>query len=301
LKSSAWMKPEYVLQPRRLLRRVTAREVDSEFVDIILPWGLPIRVRPEDALGRALGRLGVYDLAVSETLWRLSDAGETVVDVGANVGYTTAVVAGRLGRSGRVLCLEPHPEIFQELRHNVTCWRERLPGIGFKCLEAAVSDTTGKLILGERPDFKYNRGVASLEISDPTGKGRCFEVSAVRLDDPQVGIETIHLLKVDVEGHESRVFEGARQLLKSRRVRDVIFEEHNEYPTAASNLLEASGYQLYRIHKAFWGPELLRPDSETRRSSWEPTSFLATRDADRARQRLRARGWVILRGKAREG
>ena len=182
----------------------------------------------------------------------------------------------------------------------MTCWRERLPGIGFKCLEVAVSDTTGRLALGERPDFKYERGGASLEMSDPTGKGRCFDVSAIRLDDPRVGIETIHLLKVDVEGHESRVFEGARQLLENRRVRDVIFEEHDEYPTAASDLLEASGYQVYRIHKAFLGPRLLSPDSETRRSSWEPTSFLATRDADRARQRLRARGWLTLRGKARE-
>jgi FkbM family methyltransferase len=293
------MKPEYVLQPRRLLRRLTAREVDSEFVDVILPWGLPIRIRPRDALGRALGRLGVYDLAVSETLWRLTDAGETVVDVGANVGYTTAVVAGRLGRSGRVVSFEPHPDVFRELEHNVTCWQKLLPGIRFEYLQAGLSDTNGKLMLAEQAGFRHNRGVAKVDTADAGGNGRRFEVPVMRLDDAMRG-ERVHLLKLDVEGYESVVLRGARQFVEGGRVREVIFEEHDEYPTAASDLLEASGYRVYRIHKAFLGPRLLSPDSETRRSSWEPTSFLATRDADRARQRLRARGWLILRGKARE-
>jgi FkbM family methyltransferase len=293
------MKPEYVLQPRRLLRRVTAREVHSEFVDVILPWGLPIRVRPEDALGHALRRLGVYDLAVSETLWRLTDAGETVVDVGANVGYTTAVVAGRLGRSGRVVSFEPHPDIFRELEHNVTRWQKLLPSIRFEYLEAGLSDTNGELMLAEQAGFPQNRGVAKVETGDAGGNGRRFEVPVMKLDDAMRG-ERVHLLKLDVEGYEPAVLRGARQFVEGHRVRDVIFEEHNEYPTAASDLLEGSGYQIYRIHKAFCGPRLLPPDSETRRSSWEPTSFLATSDAGRARQRLSARGWSILRGKARE-
>src|SRR5437867_12983823 len=107
-----WAKPEYLLQPRRLLRRLTGQWLETEFADVCLPWGLPIRVPATNALGRALRRFGLYDLAVSETLWRLTDPGETVADVGANVGYTAAVGAGRLRGTGTVFSCEAHPTAF---------------------------------------------------------------------------------------------------------------------------------------------------------------------------------------------
>src|SRR5438093_9108038 len=112
-------KPEYICQPTRLLRRLVARKIGSEFMDIILPWELRIRVRPNEVLGRALRCLGVYDLAVTETAWRLLDTGETAVDIGANIGYMTAVMAGRLMQGGKILSFEPHPQTFQELIYNV--------------------------------------------------------------------------------------------------------------------------------------------------------------------------------------
>jgi hypothetical protein len=122
-------------------------------------------------------------------------------------------------------------------------------------------------------------------------------VPAARLDDVLASVEAIGVLKLDVEGHERKVLCGARQIVEEHRARDVVFEEHNEYPTAASEILQKCGYELYRIHKTFFGPRLLPPDATKRRSSWEPTNFLATLAPDRARRRLQARGWSILRGR----
>jgi hypothetical protein len=102
------------------------------------------------------------------------------------------------------------------------------------------------------------------------------------------------VLKLDVEGHEWNVLHGAAQFLRDHRVRDVVFEEHKKYPTAASDLLETCGYHIYRIQKTFMGPRLLPPDVPTPPSSWEPTSFLATYAPQRARRRLSARGWCAL-------
>src|SRR2546428_2861985 len=220
-----WAKPEYLLQPRRLLRRLTAGSPNPHSVEIMLPWGLPILVQPGDFIGAALRRLGVYDLAVSETLWRLTDAGETVVDVGANVGYTTAVVAGRLGRSGRVVSFEPHPDVFRELEHNVICWQKLLPGIRFEYLQAGLSDANGKLMLAEEAGFRHNRGVAKVDTADAGGNRRRFEVPVMKLDDAMGGAR-VHLLKLDVEGYESVVLRGARQFVEGGRIREVIFEEH---------------------------------------------------------------------------
>ena len=65
-----------------------------------------------------------------------------------------------------------------------------------------------------------------------------------------------------------------------------------------TRLLEGAGYHVRRMHKTFFGVELIPPDATTGRSVWEPTNFLATRDVDRARERLSTRGWSILRGES---
>ena len=293
-----WAKPEYLLQPRRLLRRLTTDPSDPHAVEVMLPWGLPIRVQPDDSIGRSLHRLGIYDLAVSETLWRLTDAGDTMVDIGANIGYTTAVVAGRLKACGEIFCFEPHPETFRVLSENVARWRRLLLGIEFECFQTALSDVPGEAILVQPWEFERNRGTARLESGCPGDGRKFFKVVAAQLDEVLPASKAIHLLKLDVEGHEARVLRGAQQILKDGRARDVVFEEHGEYPTAASRLLEGYGYNVRRIRKTFFGPELIPPDATTDRSAWEPTNFLATRDVDRARERLSARGWSILRGES---
>ena len=288
------VKPEYVFRPGQLMRRLITRLPGSEFIDFILPWGLPLRVRPSEAQGRALCLLGVYDLAVTETLWRLLDEGETTVDSGANIGYMTAVMAGRLVKSGAVLCFEPHPQVFQELTYNITRWQQLLSGVHFQCCQEALSDKPGTLILVEPRGYEHNRGLARVAAHHFEAQGSAFEVAATRLQDALAGIEEIHVLKLDVEGHEWNVLHGAVQFLRDHRVRDVVFEEHKKYPTAASDLLEACGYHIYRIQKTFMGPRLLPPDVPRPPSSWEPTSFLATYAPQRARQRLSARGWCVL-------
>ena len=59
------------------------------------------------------------DLAVSEALWRLLDPGALALDVGANIGFMTNLMAWRSGPCGRVLAFEPHPEVFRSLAENV--------------------------------------------------------------------------------------------------------------------------------------------------------------------------------------
>jgi hypothetical protein len=88
------------------------------------------------------------------------------------------------------------------------------------------------------------------------------------------------------------VFQGGANLFNSGRVRDCIFEEHGAYPTGATRFLEDRGYTLFTILRTLTRPVLAPPASE--RSSWESTSYLATRDAVRAQARLAGRGWRAL-------
>ena len=94
-------KPEYLFQPSKLCAALFIRkEVKQVPQNIRLPWGKSLEVKPGDAIGQSIIKLGVYELSVSEALWRLLDTGDTFVDAGANIGYMSSLMAARVGRRG---------------------------------------------------------------------------------------------------------------------------------------------------------------------------------------------------------
>src|SRR5580704_36595 len=91
-------KPEYLYQPHQFVRRLTrAIRPQPEEVEVLLPWGLRMRVKPCEDHGRSLYHFGLYDLVLSEAIWRLLDRCERAIDIGANIGYVTGLMAARLG------------------------------------------------------------------------------------------------------------------------------------------------------------------------------------------------------------
>jgi len=295
-------KPEYFFQPRHALQRLICcqRSQKDEFIDVRLPWGMPIRVRPSEVQGKILLTLGVIDLAVTEVLWRLAEPGEVAVDVGANIGYMTAVLAARVGSipGGAIWAFEPHPEIFKELEFNVSRWRTKFDKIHFIIQQIALSDVSQTAVLIEPDSFSLNRGLAFMSKKDDKHTyeriKNTIEVKSLRLDDFSPEKEEIGVLKIDVEGHEVEVLKGAQRLFEEGKIRDCVFEEHSAYPTAATCFLEKKGYKIFRIHRKFWKPLLLSTDSEVPRIKWLPTSFVATRQPNRLIKRLKGIGWQSL-------
>lgn len=303
---SALLKPEYIFQPKRLWNRLfhLSPPSDLEFLTETLPWGLKIQIRPQEEHGQILIRLGVIDLVVTEVLWRLTNPGEVGVDVGANIGYMTAVLASRIAQvpGGSVYAFEAHPEVFKELAFNVQCWRAMLRNVQLYPHNLAISQEAGSLQLSIPQAFNSNRGLAFVASADraetlppESGSDTIIDVPSQRLDDLFEGIERIGVLKIDVEGHELSVLKGAAHLLEHHKVRDCIFEEHRAYPTPVTDYFEGFGYRVFRLHRTFFKPVLLKPDSQQVRLSWLPTSFLATCDPERAIARLNRPGWQVLR------
>ena len=287
-------KPEYAYRPLQLFRRLRYRRyVTDEFATVALPWGMAIRIRPTETIGKSLLTLGIYELLVSEVLWRLTDPDDSAADVGANIGYMTALLSNR-ARSGKVWAFEPHPEVFAELEHNLVL----NSGVGSSATiatNAAVSDRSGTLMLVSPEGFAHNRGLSNVT-ADRTDGGR--DCRAVQLDDVFPGNQRLGIVKIDVEGHERNVLIGGARLFGEGRVRDCLLESHELYPNAVTEFLEGAGYSVFGLEKQFRGPALTHP-SETGRSTWEPASLLATRDPERARTRLAARGWHCLRRRGR--
>jgi FkbM family methyltransferase len=113
--------------------------------------------------------LGVYDLPVTETLWRLTELGDLGVDAGANIGYTASVLAVRAGPAGLVVAFEPHPVLRAELAANIARWAG-CAAVPVDVRGCALSAAPGTLALVEGDAFaamsaQYSRARRACSLS----------------------------------------------------------------------------------------------------------------------------------------
>jgi FkbM family methyltransferase len=301
-------KPQYIFHPGRLLRRAGYKRQaqDGRYEVAELPWGLPLEVHTSDAIGFSILVGRVFDPTVTEALHRLIDPGDRVIDVGANIGYMSSLAAARAGPTGEVHAFEPHPHVFDALRRNAERWRGREGVANVELHNAALSDESGSGELGVGPVFEANMGLSSLRGDEaPAGNGgNTITVSLSRLDQ-LLADERVGLVKIDVEGHEAGVLRGAEALFADGLVRDIVFEDHDPYPSEPTEIAEAAGFTLISLDNDLFGLRLDRPEDRDAEAAWPGPSYLATRDPERARQRLTPRGWQVaeiapsLRGRRR--
>jgi FkbM family methyltransferase len=174
---------------------------------------------------------GDYERATTEYLKRTVPVDGVAVDVGANFGYYTCLLA-RLAWQGKVLAFEPDPEVFELLRDNIAanwCGGVAAP------TNAAVGDRSGTLTLHRRVERTGNTSIAPPDERELERSGRATEVFDVRcttLDEVTAPLDRVDVVKVDVEGAEPLVLAGMEQLVRRHRP-DVVMEWSPEQTVAA--------------------------------------------------------------------
>ena len=157
----------------------------------------------------------------------------------------------------------------------------------------ALSDQAGEGTLVAGASAEFDMAVAALDTEHAAAGGwETITVPLARLDEVP-GVERLGLMKIDVEGHEADVLRGAWGLLESGAVRDIVFEDHDDYPSAATAVVEDAGYELISLDNDLWGLRLGAPEDRGEVPAWPGPSYLATREPDRARERLSRRGWQV--------
>ena len=199
------------------------------------------------SLSPELALTGTYDPPFVDFLKRRLRPGMTFVDVGANVGLFTILAASRVGPAGRVFAYECNPELIGFLRRNIAMsWfddRVRL------IPKAAHRDDEERRFPVPRDQKMLGSLTRFDELGRPAEDLQEFQVSCERLDVGLADVPYIDLLKIDVEGGEAAVLDGASRLLDEGRV-GVIAMEYRESRTPR----RAPGRDGEAAHVACAGP-----------------------------------------------
>jgi len=197
--------------------------------------------------------------------------GDVVVDVGANIGFHTLVSSVTTGQRGRVYSIEAHPKTYKALCGNI-----KFNGFNnVKTFNLAIGERQGHITFSDKRQDDRNSVVSD---------GEGVKVEMARLDSLDIGESSIALLKVDVEGYEKLVFEGAGRFLE--KVRCICYESAEDHfrefgynCTELNDILRARGFELFR----FADKGLLRIGRSY--ISEKPENIVAVRDVEDFRDR----------------
>ncbi|HLL16136.1 MAG TPA: FkbM family methyltransferase [Pyrinomonadaceae bacterium] len=189
---------------------------------------------------------GAYEPFETELMHSLVKPGDTVLDIGANIGYYTLILARLVGERGKVYAFEPDPTNYELLKRNIALngYKNVVP------VMKATSNKNGTLRLYLCRDNKAMHRVYDSQYCDGF-----IEIEAVRLDDYFAGREEkIDFIKIDIEGAEYAALEGMATLLgKSRRAilvteyTPIAIKEFGIEPQEYLRLLMDFGFKFERI------------------------------------------------------
>lgn len=192
---------------------------------------------------------GTYEIALSQAMVKLVEPGWTCLDVGANRGYFTLLLAKLSGQNGRVVAFEAHPGNAAQVRGNV--------GVnGFEARvrveNQAVSDGSCahlNLFPGrEQRSEEWN--VVGHDVEGNQTQS-AMQIPAISLDAYFPIGSRVDFVKMDIEGAEVQALAGMRRLLRECRPL-VLIEFHGQEGWNSRNELLEAGYLCYDTDAARW-------------------------------------------------
>jgi FkbM family methyltransferase len=234
---------DILLHDEKPLRRIAARIIARSRLGYWL--GLKIKVGNYLLLFHptSLSTILWYDSTSrsedAEFIQSFLQAGDTYIDVGANIGVTAIPGAMAVGNSGKVIAFEPHPRTVNYLRENILL--NNLNNIEVQ--NCALGDVRGTTYFTDKSSDDMNKVVS-------TDKSN-IQVPISLLDSFTEQYDRISLLKVDAEGYEKFVLAGAAQSMA--KVECIYFEvdecNFSDFGYSSQDLLRqvmALGFSIWR-------------------------------------------------------
>jgi FkbM family methyltransferase len=204
----------------RLARWVAPIDKRARLPEICLVRdGMLFVTRPGVPIGWHIAFFGSYEPDLRKIMRAVLPPGGAAVDIGANIGWHTLLMAGLVGPQGRVLAIEANPSVCDELAKNVRI--NRLANVDIVPHAAGEREEQLSFMCSRADDPDAGNGY----IQPGTDVSGAISVQARPLDAivSESGLARLDLIKIDVEGFEWPVLCGGEQTIAKFRPY-VIFE-----------------------------------------------------------------------------
>lgn len=231
-----------------------AKAKGQELIDIMPGINLPMAIHPDMYFCRGYTQY-VFEPNTLDFIRDNLKPGQTVLDVGANVGYLSLFCSKLVTSTGRAIAFEPSEFAFNLLQKN-------------KKINNFTNLEIYQVGLGERNEIaEFNSGEPGMEVYNSLGTithrsadPQKFERVKVQLfkgsewlHDKKV--EHIHLMKLDVEGGEYTVLKGLLEMFQAHKISRLLIEITHEmsqafgyHPSDIIIMLRECGYDWFKLH-----------------------------------------------------
>ncbi|MCD5397250.1 MAG: FkbM family methyltransferase [Candidatus Pacebacteria bacterium] len=180
-------------------------------------------VELSSAVGLSIWFRGVYELKNTLLIQKILSSGDIFFDIGGNAGYFSVIASPIVGPAGSVHYFEPNPKLCALFKRSL----EKNEISNVKIVPKAVMSNNGKVKFLSMKDSGLSRIVIDPKVIKNNQKNKLTTVPSITIDDYcQLNMDTKDcpkLIKIDVEGAELNVLQGAKQTLK--RHQPIIFAE----------------------------------------------------------------------------
>lgn len=147
----------------------------------------------------------VWEKESVEIVQMLVKPGDTVLDVGANFGYYSIMCSKLVGAAGKVISSEPTAYFGDRLKHHIS--KNNITNI--RLLPFGFSDQTNTL------EIKIDPSTATMHMPEQDVFLKTEQIKLVTFDSyvQENGLEKLDFIKIDVDGHEPKFLEGAKETI----------------------------------------------------------------------------------------
>jgi len=175
--------------------------------------GCLLSVYPHSHVGWQLYCMGTYERGLRGLMRAFIRPGDLCLDVGANIGWHTLLLSRLVGSSGHVHAFEPNPSVLKLLNENL-----HLNDIGNTTVHpVAVGNVNGEAFFNAPPVGSKEAGNGYMVNSSLDEGNGVIRVPICVLDSLLLSGRPVRFIKIDVEGYEAGVLQGASHILARYR------------------------------------------------------------------------------------
>ncbi len=232
--------------------------------------GYKLTTIPNDTgISKELLKFRKHEPATTEIVSKALKKGMVCLDIGSNIGYYACLENKSVGKEGRVIAIEPTPLTYQYLKRNI----ENQNG-NAQTFNIACADKDGTINFAIVPGSNFCRVISEGQPTPPEAK-EIIKIPCKTVDSlvKELSLDKLDFLRMDIEGYEDKLFEGAKKTInKFKPAIQIEIHPAKMGPERTEKLLQYLQSEGYEVENYLFGrldTPLVSSMKDAKKSSFE--------------------------------